>query len=411
MDKQMFPRLVQVYFTTRTNKRYGRDAMTYEISWVSNLVQGLRERENRTLRVLHNYAFLTSVPRWREIMATEFAGRIIDHEICEVAIPAAEKLLSDHTFNNREGKGAQAALNRLIEIIDEVSRGDTVPCRIIKLDLKGYFPNARWNVAERGIDAALDLSGESAERIAYLKWLAMVSINCNPADHCEKRTPVWLWQVHIDPEKSILKKPAGVGAAIGRLIWQTSMGLYINEDIKWLTDERGLKVVCFVDDIVMVVPDHLHDYALAQIPLLRARFAAKGVTINERKFYDQPHGHGVEFLGSHIRPGRVHLNEKTYRQGFLRVAELNRAFNKEAAIDRFLSSMNSYFGLLKQRTDYGRMLKLRDAISEDWWRFVQWDSERCCVTCRDEYRWRERMNRKYHLKLRYNGKRRTRRAA
>lgn len=410
-DKQLFPHLVGLYFETRRNKRYGRDAMVYEMDWVSNLVKEWRARLDRTLRVAHNYAFLVSIPRWREIMATEMTGRLMDHEVCEVAIPAAEKILTQHSYNNRKGKGAQAALNALIETIYRVSRGDTEPCRIIKLDLKGYFPNARWDVAERELCKVLDLAGESPDRTAYLKWLTMLAVNANPADHCELRTPAWMWHAYIDPDKSIRLKPEGVGAAIGRLIWQTAMGLYINDEIRWLSEDCGLDVVCFVDDIVIVVPERLHGYALAQVAVLRGKLAAKGVRLNERKFYDQPHGHGVEFLGSHIRPGRVHLNDKTYAQARTRVRELNRIRDKEHAIDVFLSSMNSYFGLLKQRTDYRRLTKLRDAITPEWWQFVQWDDRRKCVTAQPFWCWTARMERKYHLNLKHHGKRRTRPAA
>lgn len=410
-DKQLFPRLVNIYFITRRNKRYGKDAMAYEMSWVSNLVRECRERLDRTLRVRHNYAFLTSVPRWREIMATEFAGRIVDHEICEVAIPNAEQLLSPYTFNNRVGKGAQAALNQLIEHLYSVTRCYSEPCRIIKVDLKGYFPNARWDVAERGMFRVIDLAGLDPEETAYLKWLTMISINCNPASHFERKTPAWMWREYIDPEKSILTKPAGVGAAIGRLIWQTAMGQYINDEIRWLSEDCGLHVVCFVDDIAVVVPEHLHEYALSLIPQLRQRLAEKGVRLNEKKFYDQPCTHGVEFLGSHIRPGRIHLNDKTYGQAVTRIHELNRTKNKEASLDSFLASINSYTGVLKQRTDYGRMMKLRDMIDPEWWDYVEWDPVRKCVVCRDGYRWSQRMDRKYHLKLKQYGKRRTRSAA
>lgn len=410
-DKQLFPHLVGIYFDTRRNKRYGHDAMSYEMQWVSNLVREWRARLEKTLRVRHNYAFLVSIPRWREIMATEMTGRLMDHEICEVAIPQAEKVLSPRSFNNRKGKGAQAALNTLIETVYQVSEGDTVPCRIIKLDLKGYFPNARWDVAERELCRVLDLSGDSPERTAYIKWLTMLAVNGNPTGHCQRRTPSWMWERYIDPEKSLFRKPLGVGAAIGRLIWQTAMGLYINDEVRWLTETAGIPAVVFVDDIVMVVPERLHGYALGQISILRGKLAAKGVRLNERKFYDQPHGHGVEFLGSHIRPGRVHLNDKTYAQALTRVRELNLVEDKAATIDTFLSSMNSYFGLLKQRTDYRRMLRLRDEISQDWWQFVRWDARRKCVTAQPCWSWRSRMDRKYHLNLKHHGKRRTRSAA
>lgn len=64
------------------------------------------------------------------------------------------------------------------------------------------------------------------------------------------------------------------------------MGLYINNEILWLTNECGIKLVCFVDDIVFVIPEELHQYFLSQLPKLRKKLAMKGVTLNEKKFYD-----------------------------------------------------------------------------------------------------------------------------
>lgn len=396
-ERQQFAHLTDLYFTTRKNKRYGRDAMEYEVSWVSNLVHDFTERRERTLRILHNYAFLTSVPKWREIMATEFRGRLIDHEICEAVMPASERILSPYTFNNRKGKGAQAAMNLLIEHICEVSNGYTEPCRIIKLDIKGYFPSALWDYAEQCTDTVIDMT-DCADK-DYLKWLTMIAVHCNPAAHCEKRTALYLWQEHIEPEKSILTKPEGVGAAIGRLIWQAAMGLYINDEIIWLTEDRGLRVVCFVDDIVMTVPEYLHAYALATIPELRRRLASKGIRLNDRKFYDQPYGHGVEFLGSHIKPFRILLNDKTCERALTRVDELNAAKVKTGIVNQFLSSLNSYTGLLKARTEHKRLMALRDSVSDDWYNYVEWDEGRQCVTPRPQYSYRNRMNSKYHLKL------------
>ena len=394
---ERFAHLVDVYFDTRRNKRYGRDSMVYEMSWTANLVRDFLEREERTIRILQNYAFLVSIPKWREIMATEFRGRLIDHEICEVVIPAANAVLSPVSYNNRKRMGAQAAINHLIENIHKASEGYTSPARIIKLDLKGYFPSARWDVAARCIDDVLDLTGR--DDLDYLKWLTMVAVHCNPAAHCELRTPRHLWKEHIAPEKSLLARPEGEGAAIGRLIWQTAMGLYINDEIRWLTEECGLLAVCFVDDIVITVPERLHGYALALIPELRRRLAAKGVRLNEKKFYDQPYGHGVEFLGSHVKPFRILLNDDSFARALSRVRELNGASRKEEHLDDFVASMNSYTGLLKNRNERKRTRKLRDALDQSWWEFAEWDDRRQCVRLRPPFTRNARLNKKYHLNL------------
>lgn len=241
MDRaEFFSKQVELVFETQRNKRRGRDSLVYENNFVALTVRGMEERLEKTLRINKNYAFLVSLPRWREIMATEFEGRKVDHEICQVLIPEAEKVLSPYTFNNRKGMGSQAAMNQVIENIFEVSEGYTKPCRVIKLDFKGYFPNALWDYAEKVICEVLDNADISEERRNYLKWLTMISVHCNPAAHCELRTPKYMWQDNIEPSKSLFCKPEGVGAAIGRLIWQNAMGLYINDIIIWLNDDCGI---------------------------------------------------------------------------------------------------------------------------------------------------------------------------
>lgn len=396
-EEERFVNLYRLMKKTRKNKRRGKDSVEFEANWAPLLVRALNDRDDRTLRILHNYTFLAPRPRWREIFATEFGGRMIDTEVCEVVIPEADKMLSPFTFNNRKGMGSQAAINQLMENICEVTEGYTKPARIVKIDFSGYFPNAVWLIAEKCIDEVIDRTGLDEETKAYLKWLTMISIHCNPAAHCELRTAAHLWNEHIAPEKSIRTKPEGVGAAIGRLIWQTAMGLYVNDEILWLTEGCGVKLVCFVDDIVFVVPEERHQYLLSLLPELRRRLAKKGVTLNEKKFYDQPYYHGCEFLGSHIRPNRIHLNNKTYDNAIRSIEKMNE--NRYKDIDAMVSVFNSYSGLLKNRTDYKRLLELRDKLSPEWWQWLEWDDRRRCITYKQGYSPNEILNNKYHLKL------------
>jgi len=395
IEERMFASQMVITFDTERNKRRGHDSLVYENHIISNNVKATRRRLERSLRIEQNYAFLTSLPRWREIMATEFEGRKIDHEVCDTVIPKADEILSPYTFNNRKGKGSQAAINCLIEHINEVTCNYTKPARIIKHDFKGYFPNALWTYAEKCICEVIDQTDR--EDKDYLKWLTMIAIHCNPAAHCELRTPSYMWKEHIEPEKSILTKPENVGAAIGRLIWQTAMGLYINDIIEWLTVDCGLHLVCFVDDIVMIVPEERHEYALSLLPELRRRLAERNVRLNDKKFYDQPYEHGVEFLGTHIKPYRIHLNNRTYGRAVERIKMLNVAKYKD--IDAMVQSFNSYSGMLKNRTDYNRLMALKDMITPEWWQWLDWDSRRFCLVYKPEYSVNERLNRKYCLNL------------
>lgn len=406
-DVSFFIMLLRVMFSTRKNKRYGRDSMAFEMNWPPLLVRLIRELMARTFRILHNYTFLTSIPKWREIFATEFAGRIVDHIICDILKPWIERTLHPRTFNNREGMGSQAAINQVIEDICEVSECYTKPAWIIKWDLAGFFPNADCSYMESCFDRVIDTyEAEISEEYGkwmpnFLKWLAMIAIHCFPANHFERCTPKHLWDEHIKPEKSILNKPPGIGVPIGRMSSQTGMGLYINDEVAWLNDECGIRTTVFMDDGVMIVPEELKDYALSLLPELRRRLGAKGVRMNDKKFYCQQYWKGLEFLGSHIHPWSIILNDSTWARCLSRVNEYNElsTVEKYRELDRFISTINSYTGLLKNRTSYGRIMKLKDTIADEWWTWLDWDQRRQCVVSKPEHTLRKRLNKKYHLKL------------
>lgn len=407
-EEKFFNLLLQTMLEARRNKRYGRDCSDFERNWAPLLVRMMRQLQERTFRVSHNYAFLTSIPRWREIFATIFEGRIADHLLCDTLMPYIEAELYSRTFNNRKGMGGQAAINQVIEDICEVSEGYTKPCRIIKWDLKGFFPNALCDEIERCFVSLIDqnhydiVARFDEEMPSFLKWLTMICVHCCPARHCELRTPWHFWQEHIDPEKSLFSKEVGIGTPIGRLTSQMGMGLYLNPEVRWLNDECGIRSTLFMDDCVMVVPERLHGYAFSLLPVLRERLAAKGVRLNEKKFYDQPYQHGLEFLGSHIKPYRLHLNNKTYGRAVLRINEMNALTDKWRYVDKLLSSFNSYSGLLKSRTDFSRLERLHQMLSPEWYTWLQYDDRRRCLQYLPKYSVKSRLNRKYHLKLKDN---------
>ena len=404
-EDKIFDHILQIMMEARRNKRYGRDCSDFERNWAPLLVRMMRQMQDRTFRVDRNYAFLTSVPKWREIFATCFEGRIADHLLCDTLSEYVDKTLHHRTFNNRKRMGGQAAINQVIEDICEVSNGYTEPCRIIKWDLKGFFPNALCDEIERCFCHIIEENREDIvarfdnEMPQFLKWLTMVCVHCCPAQHCERRTPQHFWKEHIEPSKSLFGKDAGVGTPIGRLTSQMGMGLYLNDDVVWLNDACDIRSTLFMDDCVMVVPEHLHGYALSLLPVLRNRLAAKGVRMNEKKFYDQPYQHGLEFLGSHIKPYRLHINNNTYMHAIERMEKLNALSDKWKHIDHLLQSFNSYTGLMKNRTDFRRIEHLHQILSPEWYAWLQYDDQRRCLVYLPKYSVKNRLNRKYYLKL------------
>jgi hypothetical protein len=151
----------------------------------------------------------------------------------------------------------------------------------------------------------------------------------------------------------------------------------------------------------MVVPERLHEYALSKIPVIRRMLTGRNVRLNEDKFYDQPCRHGVEFLGSHLRNNRLHLNNVTFGRAEAKI----RGFNEKPGedIDAVMSCFNSYTGLMKNRIDYKRIIKLKEMLHPQWWEYFDWDERRKCLVYKKGYSIKERLNKKYCLKLKNIG--------
>jgi len=83
----------------------------------------------------------------------------------------------------------------------------------MKVDIKGYFPNASWQLAYNKLEKLVleEYTGEDKEDVLYLLKMCLFA---NPAANCERRGDITLWRL-IEPEKSLFNKPYGYGAAIG----------------------------------------------------------------------------------------------------------------------------------------------------------------------------------------------------
>lgn len=89
---------------------------------------------------------------------------------------------------------------------------------------------------------------------------------------------------------------------------------------------------------------------------------------------------------------------------------INNIYNKESHIKRMLDTFNSYSGMLKTRCGYKTLMRLKDSIGSEWWQFLEFNEDRLCLVTKDGYSWRERLNKKYNLKLKNHDTKRKRNA-
>lgn len=399
--------LITAYYLARQNKRRSRDSVEFEMRLEARLSKLCQEVNDRTYRANQNYTFVVTRPKPREIFAAEMELRTLHHYIHWRINPLLEQYYSDRTYNNRIGKGGWRCIQQVQKDMREVSNGWTTPAWVIKTDISGCFPNANKDIAYRLLADFIKEHYEGEDKDDIL-WLIMIMVYANPQNHCYRRSARHMWQ-YVEPEKSLFHKDAQHGLPIGNLLSQHLMNLYYTEIDKWATEECGLHYCRFVDDMYFVT-DNKETFLAYVLPELRKRLSAIDSRLNERKFYCQEVKRGVECLGSVIKCERIYLGNRTVHKAFNRISELNGIRNKETNVRRIIDTFNSYSGMLKTRNGFKTLMRLKDALSEGWWQYVEFDEYRLCLTVKEEYNRRNQLNRKYNLKLKHYDTERKRRS-
>jgi len=340
------------------------------------------------------YTFIAPRPRPREVFACEMALRIVHHYIDMRIRPLLESEMTERTFNNRIGYGGIEALNCVISDIYDVSCGFTKDAWIIKMDLKGYFPNASQDIVFRQLSELVERRYEGEDK-DLLQFMIMRSVFSYPTRHCYRKSALEKWK-DIPDSKSLFKKPDGIGGAIGHLIWQNAMNYYLNDVDHYIIDDCGLHYVRFVDDMVIVTDNK--ESTLALIQEIRKQLAALGCELHDKKFYCQHYTKGVDFIGTHIKLDRVYVNSRNIRNMRESIHQFNRCVSVKK-LETFLASMNSYLGILKGRNAYGIMRNLLKEVSPKWMKYCHFNEERRCFQANEGYTHTQLIANKYNLKF------------
>lgn len=386
--------LIQAYKITRSNKRRTRDSVAFELHWERDIAQLCSDIVNHTLAPTA-YTFVTTEPRPREVFACNFAMRVVHHYLDLRIRPIIERKLTTRAFNNRVGYGVDAAINTLLSDIYKVSEGYTRDCWVIMADLRGFFPNADQGTIYKQLSSIIEKEYHSEDK-DELHYMLLSSVFSYPTEHCERRSPLYMWKL-IKKDKSLFNKPHGIGGVIGHLFWQIAMNYYLNDYDHYMVDS-GFHYVRFVDDMAWVTTNK--ESMLAMFPLFRRMLAELGCEFNS-KFYCQHYTKGGKFLSTPYKLDRVYVSKRLVRRCGRKIDYFNKRVSVRN-IDRFLASMNSYFGVFKTRNGYGVLKSMVDRVNPQWWTICYYNDREKKVSVQPQFSQYNILKNKYHLKFSKN---------
>lgn len=365
--------VIDAYYRCRRRKRRTANAMRFELVWEQECVALWQELNSGTYRPRRSLVFIVDKPTKREVFAAEFRDRVVHHLIAQKIGPLLEARFIDNSYATREGKGTTYGVRSVARQIRAVSRDYQEDCYVMKVDIEGFFMGIDKARLCHEVEQLVDDCYEGNDK-ALLQRLIRLTVMNRPEQCCHRRSPRRAWD-GLSPRKSLFGSDGTRGLPIGNLTSQLLALLWLDPLDHLITGEWQVEGYGrYVDDMVLV--DRSCTKLLATRRRIDQWLVARGHRLHPRKFYLQHFRKGVLFVGGMIRPGRILAGHRSlaFATGTLQAYNNRlRQLHGESDDDltaHFVSSMNSYLGLLSQYQAWNVSHLLIATMLPWWFRYV-----------------------------------------
>jgi len=367
--------LFQAYFDARRNKRNTINALAFEMHFEEEIFKLHDEIITGRYLPRRSICFIVNRPVKREIFAADFRDRVVHHLIYNYLSPLAEAIFINDSYSCRVGKGTHYGIKRLDGFIRSCSQNYQQDCHILKLDIQGYFMSINRDLL---FDQVSTLLASKSHRIDFNLQLVLglirQTIQNDSTAGCAVKGKRSDW-AGLPPDKSLFTAEVNCGLPIGNLTSQLFANIYLNEFDHYVKRDLGIKYYGrYVDDFVLVHRDK--EYLKSLIPIIRKYLSRTiGVKLHNKKIYLQHFSSGVQYLGAVIKPHRIYVANRTKGNFYDAMAKHNQVVRDhkptQEEIESFISSMNSYLGIMQHYQSYIlRKAMLFKHVSAWWWNHV-----------------------------------------
>jgi retron-type reverse transcriptase len=364
--------VIDAYYHCRRRKRSTVNAMKFEIYWEEECRTLWEEINSGHYRPGRSIAFIVNKPVKREIFAADFRDRVVHHLIADKIIAILEAQFINDSYSTREGKGTLFGIHRVAQQISEISHDYTEDCYIMKVDIEGFF-----------MSIIKEMLCEEAEQIVRERYrgndrelllhLLRLTVKNRPEKNCVRKTPPSSWR-GLPRRKTLFGTDGTVGLPIGNLTSQLLALLHLDPLDHLIRDEWGVEGYGrYVDDMVLI--DHSREKLLDVRKKIDRWLLDHGHRLHRRKFYLQHYRKGVLFVGGMIRPGRILMGHRSLSfcmeslHGYNEILR-RKGWADDDLIQHFISSMNSYFGLMQQYKTFRVAHQVLLLIDPQWFNYV-----------------------------------------
>lgn len=302
-------------------------------------------------------------PRKREVFVPAFEDEIVDHLYCMYTEELFLRLCTEDLYSGIKGRGNSYGIDRLERHIRQESLNFTVPCYVLKMDIRGYYLHMLRPVlleicldglrkmASRRITKRSALRWGDVVDVDYVEYLTRVIVTQDPLKDCRRVAPLSEWD-DLPPEKSFFHMEAGRGVPPGKLTSGLFGNLYLNGMDHFLKRELHCRHTGrFTDDFYVVSADR--SLLLSLVPRIEEYLGReRGLELQKGKTRIFDVRKGVPFLGAFVLPHRRYMENRTVRRMRARLDEVQLNLKHDRGVSSAHSALNSYLGLMSQFRGY-----------------------------------------------------------
>ena len=356
--------LYEAYYDARRHKRNKPYQKRFEANLDENLNELCDELFSRTYKPRPSTCFIITDPKKREVFAADFRDRIVHHLYYNYMHEMFERTFIHDTYSCIKKRGTHYGIGRLESHIRKESQGFTVPCYVMKMDIRGYFMHIDrrrlLGICVATIDrmALHRVSKHRRERwfevvdIDFVKYLTAEIVLLDPLVGCRVKGDLSDWD-DLPHDKSLFHTPQGCGLPIGNLTSQLFSNVYLNVLDQFMKRELKCRHYGrYVDDFYVVGADR--NWLLSIVPKVRRMLSQRlGLDFHDGKLEIVSVWHGVEFVGAYVKPFRRYASRSCVGRMRQKLKLL-----AQSVCEKWVNSLNSFCGVLSHGSNYRLRMRL-----------------------------------------------------
>ncbi|MDK9719074.1 MAG: reverse transcriptase domain-containing protein [Trichlorobacter sp.] len=307
-----FKSLYDAYLSCRRRKRNTINALIFEEHLLDNLFELRATLAEGSYSPSRSVCFIAKQPKHREIFAADFRDRVVHHLLVPRLEAIFEPKFIHDSYACRKGKGTHAAVQRLRQFMNSITRQGQVTAWYLQLDIRSFFMSMDREIL-------LAILARHLRDARLLELASLIVRNDCTRDFVYKGDPMLLQG--IPSHKSMFHIPAGKGLPIGNLTSQFFGNLYLNELDQFVKHELNVKqYLRYVDDFVLL---HTSREMLVYYRQRIEEFLAQRLALELKQEQTLKRvSEGADFLGYIVRPaytlvrGRVVGNLRAHLRQF-----------------------------------------------------------------------------------------------